>query len=58
MAHPAYTSMPLHARIHRAIRQLILGGALEPGKSLPATRGLAKSLGVSRDTIEAAYIQL
>ena len=58
MAHPAYSAMPLHARIHRAIRQLILGGALEPGKSLPATRRLAKSLGVSRDTIETAYIQL
>ncbi len=28
------------------------------GKALPASRGLAKSLGVSRDTIEAAYAQL
>lgn len=50
--------MPLHARIQRAIRQLILDGALGPGKPLPASRALAKSLGVSRDTIEAAYIQL
>jgi len=58
IAHPTNTAMPLHARIHRAIRQLILGGALGQGKSLPATRTLAKSLGVSRDTVEAAYIQL
>lgn len=58
MAHPANATMPLHARIQRAIRQLILDGVLGPGKPLPATRGLAKALGVSRDTIEAAYIQL
>ncbi|BAQ67654.1 GntR family transcriptional regulator [Rhodovulum sulfidophilum] len=50
--------MPLHARIQRAIRQLILDGALGPGKPLPASRALAKSLGVSRDTVESAYAQL
>ena len=50
--------MPLHARIQRAIRQLIIDGALGPAKPLPASRALALSLGVSRDTIEAAYAQL
>lgn len=50
--------MPLHARIQRAIRQLILDGALAPGKPLPASRALAKSLDASRDTIESAYAQL
>ena len=58
LAHPAHAAMPLHARIQRAIRQLILDGALGPGKPLPASRPLAASLGVSRDTIEAAYAQL
>lgn len=58
IAHPAHAAMPLHARIQRAIRQLILDGALGPGKPLPASRVLAKSLGVSRDTVEAAYAQL
>lgn len=58
LAHPAHAAMSLHARIQRAIRQLILDGALGPGKPLPASRALAKSLGVSRDTIEAAYGQL
>lgn len=58
LAHPAHAAMPLHARIQRAIRQLILDGALGPGKPLPASRALAKSLGVSRDTIESAYTQL
>jgi len=58
MAHPAHAAMPLHARIQRAIRQLIIDGALGPGKPLPASRALAKSLEVSRDTIEAAYARL
>ncbi|GAB1715792.1 MAG: GntR family transcriptional regulator [Nitrobacter sp.] len=58
LAHPAHAAMPLHARIQRAIRRLILDGALGPGKPLPASRALAKSLGVSRDTIEAGYAQL
>ncbi|MBR7653371.1 PLP-dependent aminotransferase family protein [Brucella oryzae] len=58
LTHPAHAAMPLHARIQRAIRQLIVDGALGPGKPLPATRALAKSLGVSRDTAEAAYSQL
>lgn len=55
---PAHAGLPLHARIQRAIRQLILDGALEVGRRLPASRPLAQSLGVSRDTVEAAYRQL
>lgn len=58
LAHPAHAATPLHARIQRAIRQLILDGALGPGKRLPASRALAQSLGVSRDTVESAYAQL
>lgn len=55
---PAHGALPLHARIQRAIRQLILDGALDVGKPLPASRSLAESLGVSRDTVETAYSQL
>jgi len=55
---PAHAAQSLHVRIQRAIRQLILDGALTVGKPLPATRPLARSLGVSRDTVEAAYGQL
>ncbi|MBK3801773.1 aminotransferase class I/II-fold pyridoxal phosphate-dependent enzyme [Azospirillum brasilense] len=58
IANPAHAAMPLHARIQRAVRQLIVDGALGPGKPLPASRALAASLGVSRDTIETAYAQL
>ncbi|KAB8041427.1 MocR-like pyridoxine biosynthesis transcription factor PdxR [Janthinobacterium aquaticum] len=55
---PANSALPLHARLQRAVRQLILDGVLDAGKPLPATRALALSLGVSRDTVEAAYSQL
>jgi len=55
---PAHGAQALHVRIQRALRQLILDGALTVGKPLPATRPLAVSLGVSRDTVEAAYSQL
>ena len=55
---PAHGALPLHARVQRAIRQLILDGVLDVGRPLPASRALAKSLGVSRDTVESAYGQL
>lgn len=55
---PAHGTLPLHARVQRAIRQLILDGVLDVGRPLPASRSLAKSLSVSRDTVEAAYSQL
>ena len=51
-------ALDLHQRIQRALRALIIEGALEPGLKLPATRTLAKSLGVARDTVENAYVQL
>lgn len=50
--------LDLHQRIQRALRALILDGALAPGLKLPATRALATSLGVARDTVENAYVQL
>lgn len=55
---PAHGALPLHARVQRAIRQLILDGVLDVGRPLPASRALAKSLEMSRDTVESAYSQL
>ncbi|MCL7713748.1 PLP-dependent aminotransferase family protein [Stenotrophomonas mori] len=55
---PARAALPLHARIQRALRQLILDGAIAAGQPLPASRALARSLAVSRDTVEMAYGQL
>lgn len=53
-----FQPLDLHQRIQRALRALILDGALDPGLKLPATRVLARSLGVARDTVENAYVQL
>ncbi|MFT0212618.1 PLP-dependent aminotransferase family protein [Pseudomonas sp. F1_0610] len=55
LSHPDYANYPLYLRIQRAIRQLILDSALQPTQALPATRTLARSLEVSRDTVENAY---
>ena len=58
MADPAHQALPLHARLQRSLRQLILDGQLAAGRPLPASRALAQSLAVSRDTVETAYSQL
>lgn len=55
LMHPAYAKYPLYLRIKRALRQLILDGMLQANNPLPASRGLALSLNVSRDTVENAY---
>lgn len=58
IATPELAALDLRVRVQRALRQLILDGVLAPGLRLPATRALAQSLGVSRDTVEMAYAQL
>lgn len=58
LAQPGQQRQALHLRLQRALRALILDGALAPGVKLPATRVLAESLGVSRETVENAYVQL
>src|ERR687891_2313138 len=51
-------SRPLHRQIYFAIREAILDGRLKSGARLPATRALAADLGVSRNTVMAAFEQL
>lgn len=58
MSEAQLQSLDLHQRVQRAMRALILDGALPPGLKLPATRSLAQSLGIARDTVEQAYLQL
>ncbi|MCC7599312.1 PLP-dependent aminotransferase family protein [Janthinobacterium sp. FW305-129] len=58
LAAPELAALDLRVRVQRALRQLILDGVLAPGLRLPATRALAQSLGVSRETVEMAYAQL
>jgi GntR family transcriptional regulator/MocR family aminotransferase len=49
---------PLYARVYRQLREHILRGALPPGARLPSARTLAADLAVSRNTVEAAFLQL
>ena len=48
----------LYQQLYRALRRAILAGQLTPGARLPATRTLARELGVSRNTVLLAYEQL
>lgn len=52
---PPSGSRDLLGALHRQLRAAILDGRLRPGLRLPATRALASSLGVSRNTVVAAY---
>lgn len=49
---------PLHAQLFDGIRRLILTGTLRSGQRLPATRELAQTLGISRNTARLAYERL
>lgn len=48
----------LRSQIRHALRHAIASGALRPHSLLPSTRNLAGSLGVSRNTVIAAYAAL
>jgi GntR family transcriptional regulator/MocR family aminotransferase len=48
----------LHAQVLRALKQGIQDGRLAAGSRLPSTRELAAKLGVSRNTVIAAYESL
>lgn len=51
-------SEPLHQQIYSQLRWAILSGRLKSGQRLPASRVLAKSLGLSRTTVIQGYDQL
>jgi GntR family transcriptional regulator/MocR family aminotransferase len=46
---------PLQLQIYYQIKDAVLAGRLKPGTRLPATRALATQLGVSRNTVLAAF---
>jgi GntR family transcriptional regulator/MocR family aminotransferase len=64
MPHPPFITLdekcdaPLYRQIYETIRRSILSGGLPSGRQLPASRLLAKQLGVSRMTVVNAYEQL
>jgi GntR family transcriptional regulator / MocR family aminotransferase len=52
---PARGSRRVGRDLHRQLRTAIVGGRLQPGLRLPATRELAAALGISRNTVVTAY---
>jgi GntR family transcriptional regulator/MocR family aminotransferase len=52
---PAHGSRHVGRDLHRQLRSAIVGGRLQSGLRLPSTRDLAAALGVSRNTVVAAY---
>jgi len=64
MPHPPFiildekSDAPLYRQIYETIRSSILSGEFHSGRQLPASRLLAKQLGVSRMTVINAYDQL
>ena len=48
----------LYQQLYQSLRHAILAGQLAPGTRLPATRTMARELGVSRNTVLLAYEQL
>lgn len=50
--------LPLHEQLVRTLREAILAGHLPQHSRLPASRMLARDLGVSRSTVELAYGRL
>lgn len=52
------SAKPLYIQIYEHIRDEIISGELIEGRRLSATRRQAETLGVSRNTVEQAYLQL
>ena len=51
-------SQPVSTQLCVALREMILGGGLDAGERLPASRTLARDLGVSRTTVIEAFDRL
>ncbi|CAG0994492.1 partial HTH-type transcriptional regulator TauR, partial [Burkholderiales bacterium] len=58
LAPPLPAAMPRQRVIYHRLREAILSGRLAPGTRLPASRGLAATLNIARNTVLFAYEQL
>ena len=52
------STVPLHRQIHGQIARAIRGGGIPDGARLPSSRAMARLLGVSRNTVLAAFDDL
>ncbi|WP_369411114.1 PLP-dependent aminotransferase family protein [Leucobacter edaphi] len=52
------TGVPLPVQLAAALREAIDAATLRPGEAVPATRELARRLGIARGVVVAAYEQL
>lgn len=52
------TGKPLYRQLREALEHEIASGALDPMLALPSSRELARELGVSRNTVNTAYLEL
>jgi len=50
--------LPLYRQVYLRLRDSILSGSLEPGQRLLSSRTLASQMGISRNTVLQAYLQL
>src|SRR5512143_3103597 len=53
-----HSDVPLYRQIEGFLRQRILSGSLIAETRLPASRTLARDLGINRLTVETAYAEL
>ncbi len=54
----ATSAKPLQVQVFDQVREIILEGKLKAGMALPPSRLLAERLGISRNTVNAAYERL
>lgn len=52
------SKVPIYRQVRALIEDLLAGGVFGGGRPLPSTRYLAQDLGVSRNTVAAAYDEL
>lgn len=53
-----HSAVPLYEQLYRQLRQQVVDGTLAAGRKLPSRRAMAQMLGISVNTVDAAYSQL
>src|SRR2546427_9234294 len=53
-----HSPLPTYAQIQEQIKLALLLGRLRPGDTLPSIRDVEKQLGISRNLVRKAYLEL